>query len=211
MKSLTKSPDSLALTQEKRELIKKTVARGLNDLQFEFLMNVAQARGLDPMLNQIHGIIRGGTLTIQVAIDGLRLIAERTGLYAGQDEPLFEWNDDSKYPTLCKVTVHKIVAGQRVPFVGVARWEEFFPGEKMGHMWKKMPTIMLAKTAEAQALRKAFPSDMSGLYVKEEMALEREAKEPSRKAQELTERFSSEEPKETPEYIDLEMESDDAT
>ena len=36
-------------------------------------------------------------------------------------------------------------------------------------MWKKMPNVMLGKCAEAQALRKAFPKVLGGVYAPEEM------------------------------------------
>ena len=36
--------------------------------------------------------------------------------------------------------------------------------------WAAMPHVMLAKCAEAQALRKGWPEDLSGVYVAEEMA-----------------------------------------
>ena len=59
--------------------------------------------------------------------------------------------------------------GNRGAWSATARWSEYYPGDQQGHMWKKMPNRMLEKCAEALALRKAFPSELSGLYVREEL------------------------------------------
>ena len=111
-----------------------------------------------------------------VGIDGYRTIAERTGKYAGSDDAKF--NDDKtefqcrekglKNPITATVTVYKIVKGQRVPYIATAGWLSYVPAEKKRFNWDRMPYMMLAKVAEALALRKAFPEALSGLHAEEE-------------------------------------------
>ncbi len=154
-------------TREQIDLIKQTVAKDTNDQQLKLFLYTAQARGLDPLLKQIHGIVRKGEMAIQVGIDGLRLIAARTGDYAGNDEPAFVEGD--KYPSKATVTVWRLVQGERRAFTDSAYWAEFYPDDSSGFMWRKLPHVMLGKVAESRALRKAFPHETSGLYVDEEM------------------------------------------
>jgi hypothetical protein len=53
-----------------------------------------------------------------------------------------------------------------------AFFEEYVQRGKQGlsPMWARMPRLMLAKCAEALALRRAFPAEMSGVYTFDEMA-----------------------------------------
>lgn len=131
-------------------------------------IQVARKRRLSPEEKQIYLIKRGDKWGVETSIDGYRLIADRTGAYAGSDVPIFGATIDG-HPESASVTVYKIVQGTRVPFTAVAYWEEFAPVGNQAFMWAKMPRHMLAKVAEAQALRKAFPADLSGIYVSEEM------------------------------------------
>lgn len=146
--------------------------------------------GLDPITRQIYAIPNNGALTIMASIDGLRLIAERSGNYEGQTAP--QWcGDDGKWvdvwlsketPKACKLGVYKTKF--REPLIAIAIFEEYAgrhqyddkrnnpPKHKKGDltfMWAKMPALMIAKVAEALALRKAFPNEMSGIYSTEEM------------------------------------------
>lgn len=161
---------ALTFTKDQVELIKRTVAHGTTDDELALFLYQSRKTGLDPLAGQIHCVKRRSgeeqKMSIQTAIDGYRLIADRTGKYAGNDDPVF---DDETTPTKATVTVYKIVDGQRCPFTATARWSQYFPGEKQGFMWKKMPHLMLGKCAEALALRKAFPAELSGVYTNEEM------------------------------------------
>jgi len=152
------------------QLIKDTVAKGTTDNQLKLFLYTCHKTGLDPLAKQIHCIVRqtknGPTMSIQTAIDGYRLVADRSGQYAGNDDPIY---DDEKNPRKATVTVYKLVSGMRCGFTATARWDQYYPGDLQGFMWKKMPHLMLGKCAEALALRKAFPAELSGLYTNEEM------------------------------------------
>jgi phage recombination protein Bet len=163
---------SLALwTPEQTQLISTTIAPGCSGDELRLFAYACQRTGLDPFSKQIYAIKRGGKMTIQAGIDGLRSIAERTGqldgsetLWCGDDGV---WTDvwlGSKPPAAAKTTIWRKGAGH--PFTGVARFQDYNAGQGL---WTKMGATMIAKCSEALALRKAFPADLSGVYSSDEM------------------------------------------
>jgi phage recombination protein Bet len=169
--------NKIEFTQDQVQLIRSQIAPKANDNELKLFLYQAQRTGLDPMARQIYAIHRWNSgqgkevMTIQVSIDGFRVIAERSGDYGGQDEPMFTEQDGKLI--CCKVTVYRFKGSTRYPAaVGLAYWNEYVQTGKDGKpsgLWAKMPHTMLAKVAEALALRKAFPADLSGLYTTEEM------------------------------------------
>lgn len=127
---------------------------------------------LDPIARQIYCLEMGGKYVIMVSIDGLRLVAQRTGKYRGALPT--EWTADgvtwlpvwldTKQPAAARVRVQH--ADYDTPLDGVATWAEF---GKTNSTWRSMPAHMLAKVAESLALRRAFPMELSGLYTPEEI------------------------------------------
>src|SRR5688572_10455624 len=98
---------SLTFNQETIDLITKTIAVGATPDELKLFLYQAQKTGLDPLARQIYFVKRAGKTTIQTSIDGFRVVADRSGNYAGQDEPEFEEDKTSNYPTIAKVTVYK--------------------------------------------------------------------------------------------------------
>ena len=168
-----------ALGNEQVDLIKRTIAKDATNDELKLFLYQCERTGLDPFAKQIYSIKRQGKMVTQIGIDGARLVAQRTGRYAGQDGPYWcgedgIWKDvwltkDIK-PRAAKVSVYLCGIERGTP--GVAHWDEYAPyfNGKLADMWAKMPALMLAKCAEMLALRKAFPQELSGLYSAEEMA-----------------------------------------
>jgi phage recombination protein Bet len=163
---------NLALwTPEQAQLISTTIAPGCSNDELRLFAYACQRTGLDPFSKQIYAIKRGGKMTIQAGIDGLRSIAERTGQLDGSETywcgPDGAWVDvwlDSKPPAAAKTILHR--KGCAHPFTATARFADFNAGQGL---WSKMPSVMIAKCSEAQALRRAFPADLSGVYSTDEM------------------------------------------
>ena len=158
-------------TPDQVQLISSTIAPGCTNDELRLFAYACQRTGLDPFSKQIYAIKRGGKMTIQAGIDGLRAIAERTGQLDGSQTEWCgeegDWRDvwlASKPPAAAKTTIWR--KGSQHPFVGVARFADYNAGQGL---WSKMPAAMIAKCSEALALRKAFPADMSGVYTPDEM------------------------------------------
>lgn len=159
-------------------------------------MHTCNRTGLDPLARQIYCIGRGGRdgveWSIQTAIDGFRVIAERSQKYAGQDAaewltatgewvPVFVKALHGEHPLAARVNVYRHDWKSDKPAVGVATWDEYAQYTKKGpltQMWAQRGPGQLAKCAEALALRKAFPQDLAGLYTDDEMQGKPETVEP---------------------------------
>jgi phage recombination protein Bet len=173
------------LDDEKRELLARTLCNGASRDELDLFFNICERTGLDPFARQIYAVRRYDrkagreVMQTQVSIDGFRLVAQRSGEYAGQTAVAYcgtdgRWVDvwlNEEPPAAARVGVYR--KGFVEAVTAIALFREYAQRSKDGYltgMWGKMPTVMIAKCAEALALRKAFPAELSGLYTPEEMA-----------------------------------------
>lgn len=173
---------TLEFSRDQEGIIRRMYAPGTSDDEFAVFLYVCKATGLNPLARQIHAMKRNqdgeSRLTIQTGIDGFRIVAERTGKYAGQTSPEWcgddgQWRDvwTSKTPPVA-ARVGVLMRGFVGPLYGVAHYAEYVQRKRDGtpnRMWKTMPANQLAKCAEALALRKSAPQELSGIYTTDEM------------------------------------------
>ena len=168
MTALAIRDDQTEWTPQQAAVLKAANIRPQSKEQASLFLAYCQATQLDPVSRQIY-LLNGQPVA---SIDGMRLVAQRTGEYRGQIGPQWcgtdgQWMDvwvADGPPSACRVGVLR--AGFDEPVWGIAMWREF--GSDKG-TWRKMPAHMLAKVAESHSLRKAFPNDLSGLYSADEM------------------------------------------
>lgn len=134
-----------------------------------------KAAQLDPMLKPVHIVPiyqkgRGMVDTVMPGIGLYRIQAARTGQYAGISEPEYGppitmslGNVEVTFPEWCRVTVKRQMSnGLVAEYTANERWLENYATSSKdtsapNAMWKRRSYAQLAKCAEAQALRKAFP------------------------------------------------------
>lgn len=167
-------------TEEQVDLIKRTIMpkEGCTNDELQLFLHQCQKKNLDPLNKEIYAIKRKGKLSIETSIDGFRLIAARTNERDGEDAPLWcgydgVWKDvwvSDEAPAACKYTVYR--KGQSRPYHAVARFSSYAQTDQYGepqHNWRTRADLMIAKCAEALALRKAFPQELAGVYTRDEM------------------------------------------
>lgn len=160
--------------------LKNSIYPGAKDESVMMALDYCRARQLDPLMKPVHIVPMSVKDTAtnrnefrDVVMPGIglyRIQADRSGDYAGAKEP--EFGEDvvrqlngveMTFPQWCKYTVYKrMPSGEIVEFSAREYWiENYATGGRdttsPNAMWKKRPYGQLAKCAEAQALRKAWP------------------------------------------------------
>jgi len=154
---------------DNRALIRRTYAEKLDDNEFELFAEVCRARRLNPVAGHITAFKISGRVSFSPTIQGSRLIAARTGAYAGCDDVVFTGQGVTqgvKHPTKATATVYRMIQGVRCPFTASVDWAERCPREPERFTystWAHQPKGMLAKCAEKLALSKAFPEEFADL------------------------------------------------
>lgn len=177
-------------------VLKETLYPGAKDESIAMVLSYCRARKLDPIKKPVHLVpmsVKTGKKdsngkdiyefrdVVMPGIGLYRIEADRSGQYAGMSEPEFGeditevlGNTKMTYPKWCKLTVHKYVGDRIVGFTAKEFWKENYATKSRSDsspnsMWEKRAYGQLAKCAEAQALRKAFPDVVGQDYTKEEM------------------------------------------
>lgn len=166
---------------------------GAKEASIRMVLSYCKAAGLDPMLKPVHIVPMnvkkaGGGYNdyewrdvIMPGIGHYRTQASRSGQYVGKSAPIYGPMITKKigsvevtFPESCTVTVYRRVSGEKCEFTATEFWLENYASAgkdkaEPNAMWKKRPMGQLAKTAEAQALRMAFPELIGGANTAEEM------------------------------------------
>lgn len=181
MNALAKAETNALATLNEGELMKVLQASlypGAAPESIKLVLGYCKAAGLDPMQKPVHIVpmwdSKAGQMrdVVMPGVNLYRTQAARSGECAGVTEPEFGpdvteavGGQTITFPQWCRVTVsRRLPTGEIVNFTAREFWKENYAvkGGKdksiaPNAMWTKRPYGQIAKCAEAQALRKAFP------------------------------------------------------
>lgn len=168
------------------DVVKKTVCpANATDAEFLLFVEFCRSTKLNPLKHEVwfiktegyyskkHNRQVEGKVQIMTGINGYLTIANSQPEYDGMDEPEFFYKDKmfNNKKELIKCIARVWRKDRSRPAVGVAFWEEYFPGptESGKGIWETKPHVMLGKVAKSIALREAFIQILGGTYTEDEM------------------------------------------
>lgn len=189
--ALAIAPEQTTFTEQQRTILSHMGVENAPEPDLQVFMHQCQRTGLDPFARQIHMIGRNSfnqrtdqwetKYTIQTGIDGYRVVGHRAAERAGHTVSVLapQWCDnDGRWrdawskswgaPIAARVTIKR----NGEPFTATTNFDEYVQTKKNGQptqMWTQRGAGQLAKCAEAMAWRMAFPHDLAGVYLDEEM------------------------------------------
>lgn len=173
-----------------RTALKSSLYPGASDASVDLVLSYCKAAGLDPMQKPVHivpmwdGKAKEMRDVVMPGIGLYRTNAARTGQFAGMSEPEFGpmvterlGSREVTFPEWCKVTAYRqLPSGHVAEFTAVEYWTENYAikggkdqDQSPNAMWSKRVRGQLAKCAQAQALRMAFPEAVGAGPTAEEM------------------------------------------
>lgn len=158
--------------------LKSSIYPGASDASISLVLDYCAAAGLDPMQKPVHIVPMWDSSSrcmrdvVMPGIGLYRVQASRSGQFAGMSEPEFGpmvteqvGNSQVTFPEWCKVTVYRqLPNGHIAEFTAKEYWIENYAikggkdkDQSPNAMWMKRVRGQIAKCAQAQALRMAFP------------------------------------------------------
>ncbi len=170
------------------QVLQSSLYPGADPASVELVIGYCATAGLDVMQKPVHIVPvwdgKAGRMrdVIMPGIGLYRTQASRTGQHLGTSEPEFGpmvteriGGQDVTYPEWCRVTVRRLLpSGAVAEFAALEYWVENYAvkgGKEKSvapnAMWLRRVRGQIAKCAEAQALRRAFPELCSAMTAEE--------------------------------------------
>ena len=170
--------DIIAHNKDQLLAIKHSIYPDASLESIAMVLEYCKAAGVDVMSKAVHIVPMAGKDVIIPGIGLYRIKASRSGEYLGTDSPVYGpevtenlGNMTTHYPAWCEVSVKRLVQGHIATFTAREFWKKNYGSGRDGTpnmIWAKRPHGQISKTAESQALRKAFPELVSHQMVYEE-------------------------------------------
>jgi phage recombination protein Bet len=163
-------------SETQKQLMRNDIAKGLTDDEFKNYLYMSRKYGLDPVAGEIIPTVYNKDdkykrkVTLVVTRNGMMNVAHRSGYLGAINSGTEKVQDPEtkKWETIGWAIVEN--KSFSMPVLVRVYLSEYMPEENEKSrkpLWWTKPRTMIAKVAEAQALRKAF--NVSGVYEIEEL------------------------------------------